>query len=233
MNIARPNPFCEALSAPQRMGFRYGKILYTEDVGGSSPSSPTIKSSTYGEFAKTHRGSVNLANAYSPCYLGSMNRTKGESMAPGKRGATNIFLEESFTLETDDCIIWPFSLDAKGYAQASEARVQYKPHRRVCEWAHGAAPTPKHHAAHLCGNRPCINKRHLVWATATENEQHKLMHGSIRRSAQRTLTDDQVRDIRRRYAGGEQMIVLAAEYGISNVAISKIVKWRSYRDVAV
>ncbi len=148
-------------------------------------------------------------------------------------GATRIFLEQSLELETDDCIIWPFSLDKGGYAQARDAVGQYRPHRRVCEKAHGPAPTPRHHAAHLCGNRPCINKRHLMWATPSENEIHKSqLHGLKRRSTQRTLTDDQVRDIRRRAAEGEQMIVLAAEYSMSNVAISKIVRWRAYRDVA-
>lgn len=155
-------------------------------------------------------------------------------MPPGKRGATNIFLEGSFGQETDECIIWPYSLDQKGYPQASEKRVQYKPHRRVCEWAHGPAPTPKHHAAHLCGNRTCVNKRHIIWATPSENETHKSqMHGLRRRSEKRTLTDGQVMDIRRRWGDGEQMIILAAEYGLSNVAISKIVHWRTYRDIGV
>lgn len=148
------------------------------------------------------------------------------------RGATRIFVEKSLEIETDECIIWPFSLDKKGYAQAQDAVGFYKPHRRVCERVHGPAPTPKHHAAHLCSNRPCLNKRHLIWATPSENETHKSqLHGVIRRSEKRTLTDDQVRDIRRRAGGGEQMIALAAEYHLSNVAISKIVRWRSYRDV--
>jgi hypothetical protein len=33
-------------------------------------------------------------------------------------------------------------------------------------------------AAHSCGNRACINARHLRWATHKENEQDKIEHGT-------------------------------------------------------
>lgn len=144
-------------------------------------------------------------------------------------GATRKFVEDALTQETDECIIWQFSLDRKGYPQAKDANGQYKPHRRICELAHGAPPTPKHHAAHTCGIRPCINKRHLVWSTPKENEHHKYLHGSKR--GRRLLKDEQVQDIRRRVKAGEMMKDIAEEYGVSGRAISKMVHYISYRDV--
>ena len=40
----------------------------------------------------------------------------------------------------------------------------------------------------------------------------------------RKLTSAQVREIRHRYAGGVTMAQLAAEYGVSRIAISSIVR---------
>lgn len=145
-------------------------------------------------------------------------------------GATRKFIEQALVTETDDCIIWPFSLDQRGYPQAKDKVGQFKPHRRICELAHGAPPTAKHHAAHECGNRPCLNKRHLRWATPQENEHDKYLHGG--RRGRRLLDDESVRSIRARVASGEQMKNLAAEHGISGKAVSKIVHWLTYRDVA-
>lgn len=47
------------------------------------------------------------------------------------------------------------------------------PHRQVCEWAHGSAPSPIHHAAHSCDVNLCCNPAHLRWATQSENERDK------------------------------------------------------------
>ncbi len=43
MNIMRQRPLREALYARSCAGLSGGHIVYTEDVGGSSPSSPTIR----------------------------------------------------------------------------------------------------------------------------------------------------------------------------------------------
>lgn len=144
-------------------------------------------------------------------------------------GATKRFVEEAFVKETDECIIWPFSLDAKGYPQAQDASGFYKPHRRICGMRHGRPPEGAH-AAHECGIRSCINKRHLVWANPAQNEEHKFFHGT--RRGKRQLTDEEVRNIRERTKNGEFMKDLATEYGMTGTAIAKIVKWRTYRDVA-
>lgn len=52
----------------------------------------------------------------------------------------------------------------------------------------------------------------------------------IRRKSK--LTDDQVRDIRKRYAeGGITQQELGSEFGVTHCAIGKVVKRKSYKDV--
>ena len=53
-------PFCEAGFARKCKVFSGAREVYTEDVGGSSPSSPTIKTSSYHEITKCAAGSMNL-----------------------------------------------------------------------------------------------------------------------------------------------------------------------------
>jgi DNA-binding NarL/FixJ family response regulator len=48
----------------------------------------------------------------------------------------------------------------------------------------------------------------------------------------RNLTDDQVRDIRRLFAGGMSQSAIARKYGLSQPSIFKIVRRQSYQDVA-
>ena len=55
------------------------------------------------------------------------------------------------------------------------------------------------HAAHSCNNPPCLNYRHLRWATVVENQHDKIAHGTALRGAkhpQTKLTEDDVRLIR-------------------------------------
>jgi len=48
----------------------------------------------------------------------------------------------------------------------------------------------------------------------------------------RNLTDDQVREIRRLFAGGMSQSALGRRFGISQPSIFKIVRRQSYQDVA-
>jgi hypothetical protein len=53
--------------------------------------------------------------------------------------------------------------------------------RAICELVHGPPPTPKHQAAHSCGNAWCCNGAHLRWATPAENLADKVRHGTADR----------------------------------------------------
>jgi DNA-binding transcriptional regulator YiaG len=82
----------------------------------------------------------------------------------------------------DECLIWPFSVRNNGYGAFGHRRKIYHAHRFMCEIAHGAPPSPKHHAAHSCNVRNCVNPRHLSWKTQSENEADKQIHGTAGRA---------------------------------------------------
>jgi hypothetical protein len=142
------------------------------------------------------------------------------------RGATKKFVESAVVTETAECLIWPFSLTPKGYPNARDAIGVYKPTRRVCERTYGPAPSPAHQAAHLCGNRACLNKAHLVWATQKENEQHKSGHGT--RRGLRLFNDEQIREIRSKHLAGRNVTSLAFEYAVTFSSMKQIVTRASY-----
>jgi len=149
-----------------------------------------------------------------------------------RRGATRLFVEAAIEAATDDCILWPYGLHPSGYPTARDATGVYKPTRRVCERTHGMPPTAKHHAAHLCGNRRCINGRHLTWATAKENDAHKDIHGTraLYRPARQRLTVEQARSVKQRVANGEYRSHVGRDFGISGRAVTKIVRGQTYRN---
>jgi hypothetical protein len=80
----------------------------------------------------------------------------------------------------ESCLSWPYSRDSYGYGNIwHESRMQ-PVHRVVCEYVHGAAPTPKHEVAHNCGkgHEGCVNPGHLRWATHRENMDDQYVHGT-------------------------------------------------------
>lgn len=87
---------------------------------------------------------------------------------------------------------------------------------------------------HSCDNPPCVNPAHLSAGTHADNIKDCV---SKRRRARRKpragkLSDDQVREIRQRYAAGERQYPLAAEYGVNQSTISDIVRGKLLKAVA-
>jgi hypothetical protein len=85
------------------------------------------------------------------------------------------FLASALKQETDDCIEWPYYRMKNGYGQVGTNTNMKLAHRYLCEMAHGPGGPQ---AAHSCGNRGCVNKRHIRWVTQTTNEMDKHNHGT-------------------------------------------------------
>src|SRR5690606_10732407 len=87
-----------------------------------------------------------------------------------------------------------------GYGQVFFDGKMHIASRYVCAQVHGEPPTPKHEAAHSCGNGSlgCITPSHLSWKTSAENTADQVLHGTLprgERNGQSKLTDDDVRQI--------------------------------------
>jgi len=122
------------------------------------------------------------------------------------------------------CLIFPYG-KSNGYGQASiEDGELIGAHRYVCEKVHGAPPSPDHEAAHSCGNRGCVSRWHLRWATPKENAADCLLHGTDsrgERNGNSKLTQEQVREIRRLH-GAETGKSLGERFGVTPTQISHI-----------
>ena len=116
-----------------------------------------------------------------------------------------------------DCLEWPYGLNGKGYGMVRVDGVAHLVHRYVCIVAHGEAPSSEHQAAHSCGNRLCCNPAHIRWATPSENQLDRVIHGTSNRgeqSAGAKLRAADVFDIRE-VTGKEARRATARRYGIS------------------
>jgi transcriptional regulator with XRE-family HTH domain len=112
--------------------------------------------------------------------------------------------------------------------------VSYWAHRFMCSLVHGEPPTPKHTAAHSCGNGHggCVNPHHLSWKTQAENLEDCRQHGTLVRhhgGNVRRVLPEEVRAIREA-RGFQTQGQLAAKFGVSEGTISDIWHGRSHND---
>lgn len=113
-------------------------------------------------------------------------------------------------------------------------------HRLVAMTFIGPPPSPRHEVAHNNGDRDNNAVSNLRWATHAENVADTFRHGTGRipvfhgqSHPRATLSDQQVREIRRRYGGrrGEQ-IRLAREFGVSHYVIHHIVRGETWQHLS-
>lgn len=125
--------------------------------------------------------------------------------------------------ESDECLLFPFSVGSHGYGQLNDgSRRPSLAHRYVCLKFHGLPVRSAMHAAHSCGNKICVNPRHIRWASRSENEGDKRRHGrdnAGQRHGMSKLTADEVVAIRN--APGFQKDI-AERFGISRQHVSDI-----------
>jgi hypothetical protein len=100
-------------------------------------------------------------------------------------------------------------------------------HQLVCIAFHGPRPSPKHDAAHIDGNKANNHWSNLRWATRAENEADKIRHGRSNRGERNgmaKLTNEQAANVVTEYAAGVTQAALAQRYGVTQGAISNIVR---------
>lgn len=156
---------------------------------------------------------------------------KGARTSPDNPGASllMIWMRDHREHKGDDCLYWPYGKTSAGYGSYGRDGKMYFVHRYMCEFTHGAPPTPQHHAAHSCGNgdKGCVNPRHVSWKTGRENQldraEHKTSMGNYGRWK---LTEAQVADIRKLSGPAA---VIAKLYGVTEANIRQIQSGKTWK----
>lgn len=154
----------------------------------------------------------------------------------------------------DECWEWTAGRVSGGYGAIDLPRVvtggrkiQAQAHRLTCLIFHGPPPSESHFALHSCDNPPCCNPKHLRWGTHDENMADAVERGRLKDNISHfnespenrgtnhhmaKLTDDDVREIRRRLEAGESIRSIADEFGVWENAVRRIKNGEGWAHVA-
>lgn len=147
---------------------------------------------------------------------------------PEGRGMT--FLRSLVGTADTECIRWPMFIDERtGYGRLGTARLTGGrtigfAHRVMCELAHGKPPTPRYEAAHECDNRGCVNPKHLVWKTRSDNQLDRRRNGTsvTTRTGSRGKLRAHEKERIIALKGTKTIFELADEYGVHYQTISRL-----------
>lgn len=127
----------------------------------------------------------------------------------------------------DECWPWTGALRRGGYGAFTLKRRGVVASRAAFHSSTGIDPGT-HFVCHSCDNPACCNPAHLFLGSATDNVRDMNTKGRGRPPKGSShwstrLTEDAVRDIRRRRSAGEKLNDLSSEYGVSASRLSVIV----------
>jgi len=97
-------------------------------------------------------------------------------------------------------------------------------HRAVLEAFAGPRPTPRHHGAHLDGDRTNNRADNLAWKLPEDNEADKKRHGTSRGGVGRRLPRRVQLRIASRVAQGESRTRVAQVYGLHRSSVARIAR---------
>ncbi len=143
------------------------------------------------------------------------------------------FRDVVLNYEGDECLIWPYGRDRKGYGRLKnpETKTQIVS-RMICQHVNGPPPTPKHLAAHSCANGAggCCAKRPMEWKTNAENMADMVRQGGSCRGSRHGQAILKEADIPKIKAliGIMTHKEIGEIYGTSPNTISEIVNGRTW-----
>lgn len=139
------------------------------------------------------------------------------------------------------CWEWQGARNSTGYGNVAWHGKIYTAHR-VAAWLSGLVDSPaapneardKSHVLHKCDNRRCCNPKHFFLGNFTDNmedayKKKRKVPATGEKHSNAKLTNKQAALIRNRYKRGERQVALAKEFGVSQRAISLIVRGETYK----
>lgn len=138
------------------------------------------------------------------------------------------WLTKALQHESNECLLWPFRVQVRGYGVFWDGEESHLAHRYVCRAAHGN-PDLGEEAAHSCATRLCCNKRHLSWKSHAANLEDRRAHGTLpmgEKSYQAKLTEGMVLAIK---ASSRSQKDLAEDYGVAPGTVQAIKDGKSWK----
>lgn len=130
------------------------------------------------------------------------------------------------------------SSDSDGYAivglaDTVQRRLTITVHKLVLRAFRGPAPKGTQ-CRHHDGDRRNNRLTNLSWGTVQQNHDDKRRHGTMAKGSsigQSKLTEDQVREMRRRAVAGERKRSIAREFGVCEATLQHILTRRTWRHI--
>ena len=134
----------------------------------------------------------------------------------------------------NECWNWRGATNSSGYGMIKVGGKMVKTHRFAYQNWRGDIPDGMF-VCHKCDNPACVNPLHLFLGTPADNMADRDAKGRQAKGEAHgcaKLTEADVVTIKNRLAnGGETQTAIAAEYGVSKPAISRINTGKQWRDL--
>lgn len=129
-----------------------------------------------------------------------------------------------------ECWPWTGYLDNDGYGLFVFHGRRRPAHELAYSFTYGEKRLPTLDTCHSCDNPPCCNPNHLRFGTRQSNVD-EMRERDRAATPNRKLTDAQVIEMRERRASGARQKDLAEHYGITDGAVSMIVRGLQWANV--
>jgi hypothetical protein len=120
--------------------------------------------------------------------------TKGPTAPAQRKASASAFWQKVLKRGPNDCWLWTAALQRGGYPMFSVAEYGTMPGHRFSYELHKGDIPLGHAVDHSCGNRACVNPRHLRVLKPRQN-----IHESLRNKALLTMVDELKETLRKKH----------------------------------